>query len=104
MPLILILIVAAAFTKAIFSHRENMESIRQGSGPIRKSGPKATGGGPAAGPAGAGSSGAASSGPKGPFLDYASTLWGDLWEDAKKRHERERQAKRPDGGRRVRDV
>ena len=82
MEILLILAVSAAFTKGIFNHRENMAYARKG---VESQRGKRGGGGPG-------------------FFDYARTLWSDLWDDAKKRHERERAKKRPDGGRRARDV
>jgi hypothetical protein len=116
LELILILAVSAAFTRGIFSHRERMEYARNGlDSPADKrraakqatklaGGSTASSGGGGGGSATAGGGGTRST-PRGPgFKDFALTLWSDLWEDAKKRHERERAKKRPDGGRRARDV
>lgn len=115
LELLLILAVSAAFTRGIFNHRENMEYARKGvdspaakrraaaqAAKLAAAGGTATSTGGGATGGGAASSGGAAPAPG--FKDYASTLWSDLWADAKLRHDRERAKKRPDGGRRLRDV
>lgn len=106
MVIILILAVSWAFTKKIFDHRERMEYAKQGLPPPSAGTGSAPAGKPvkAGKPAKTGNGGRSHVPANAPFRDYASTLWADLWDDAKKRHARERAAKRPDGGRRVRDV
>jgi hypothetical protein len=86
MPILVILFVAAAFTKAIFGHRERMEYARQGL-PHPKQVAKAAKGGAAGGGS------ASTANPDEGFGSYARTLWNDLWDDAKRRHDRERQAR-----------
>ncbi len=111
MPFLVIGLIAWAFTKAIFSHRERMAYAKQGMPPPGRGqaavGPAAAGGeaeaqGAASTGSVAGAGGRTHVPADAPFRQYARTLWRDLWEDARLRHERERQRKRPDGGRTAR--
>lgn len=106
MPILLVLVVAWVFTKKIFDHRERMEYAKQGLPPAASTGgaPAGAGAVPAGKPGKTGKGGRSYVPANAPFRGYVSTLWADLWDDARKRHARERAAKRPDGGRRVRDV
>lgn len=97
MPLLLILVVAAAFTKAIFGHRERMAYARQGLPHPKQATEAAKGGASTAG--GGGGTTTSTTTTEGTattaegFGKYANTLWNDLWDDAIKRHERERAAR-----------
>lgn len=110
MAILLILIVSFAFTKAMFNdqanrHRERMEYAKQGKPSpaddrrIAKQNAKTAGGATPDGEATTAGGATTGSGSDAGLLDYSKTLWVDLWDDAKKRHERERAKKRPDGGR-----
>lgn len=100
LPIVVVLAISWFFTQLIFdgrerraqAHQERMEYAKKGLPPPPKK------------RLAAGYTGETKLNPDAPFREYVKAVCGDVWRDAKKRHDRERAARRADGGRTARQV